>query len=271
MSEVARERNYHSLAHFLLLVASASNLEYRNYSTVKGRRQAKINRWQRRRRNSSNKKLSRSVLKTGKQIFLSRPILMYFDVVKCENLPKLVSQLNICRITKKKNDKISLYSPKKAKIRSSFLIWLCKFVICVCPYPCSILLSYFHFSCSKLLGRCKNEEISDKLCGGVISRTIFSTGNRLFIQTQTSYPLYSIFAHYIGIRLKFLAFSWRRTSYREEFVLLMTFSCLWWTYYWWGRYYSKSAISRKLFPWCRMQMDNYGFGRLSSCFDIPIF
>ncbi|VDO30582.1 unnamed protein product [Brugia timori] len=39
---------------------------------------------------------------------------------------------------------------------------------------------------------------TDKLCGGVISRTIVSTSNRLFIQTQTSYPLFSIFAHYIG-------------------------------------------------------------------------
>ncbi|MCP9265517.1 Metalloendopeptidase [Dirofilaria immitis] len=41
--------------------------------------------------------------------------------------------------------------------------------------------------------------ISDKLCGGVISRTIFSTGNRLFIHAQTSYPLNSIFAHYIAV------------------------------------------------------------------------
>lgn len=43
------------------------------------------------------------------------------------------------------------------------------------------------------------ELFPDKLCGGVISRTIFSTGNRLFIQIQTSYPLFSIFAHYIGL------------------------------------------------------------------------
>ncbi|VDN92429.1 unnamed protein product [Brugia pahangi] len=41
--------------------------------------------------------------------------------------------------------------------------------------------------------------ILDKLCGGVISRTIVSTSNRLFIQTQTSYPLFSIFAHYIAV------------------------------------------------------------------------
>ncbi|VDK86383.1 unnamed protein product [Litomosoides sigmodontis] len=41
--------------------------------------------------------------------------------------------------------------------------------------------------------------ISNKLCGGVISRTIFSTTNRLFIQTQTSYPIFSIFAHYIAV------------------------------------------------------------------------
>uniref|UniRef100_A0A8R1TTG2 Metalloendopeptidase n=1 Tax=Onchocerca volvulus TaxID=6282 RepID=A0A8R1TTG2_ONCVO len=46
-------------------------------------------------------------------------------------------------------------------------------------------------------GHYTGSPILDKLCGGVISRTIFSTGNRLFIQAQISYPLHSIFAHYI--------------------------------------------------------------------------
>ncbi|VDM95878.1 unnamed protein product [Thelazia callipaeda] len=41
--------------------------------------------------------------------------------------------------------------------------------------------------------------ILDKVCGGIISRTIFSTGNRLFIQSQTSFPVVSVFAHYIVI------------------------------------------------------------------------
>ncbi|VDK36010.1 unnamed protein product [Gongylonema pulchrum] len=52
-------------------------------------------------------------------------------------------------------------------------------------------------------GHFAGSPILDKLCGGVVSRTIFSTGNRLFIQTQTSYPLYSIFAQYIGMRSTF--------------------------------------------------------------------
>uniref|UniRef100_A0A914RUB2 Peptidase M12A domain-containing protein n=1 Tax=Parascaris equorum TaxID=6256 RepID=A0A914RUB2_PAREQ len=46
-----------------------------------------------------------------------------------------------------------------------------------------------------------------KICGDIASRTIFSTGNRLFVQTRTTSKLSTPFAHYIGILFSVVPFA----------------------------------------------------------------
>lgn len=70
----------------------------------------------------------------------------------------------------------------------------------------------------------KRLSILAKVCGDVGSRTIFSTGNRLFVQTRTTSKLSTPFANYIGILFSVVLFAILSTNSFYAVVRIEAFS-----------------------------------------------